>query len=149
MSPAVAWMIAGIVLLIAEMFHGGLFLMWIGAGALITALCSLVVGAEWAQWTIFAVSSVILLLASRKLARSIHGRVTVPSNVDSLIGLQAIVLETIDPVANTGRIRIRSEEWRARSPVTIEQGAHVVVEKVEGATMLVRETPVETTAPIS
>lgn len=141
MHPSLAWMIAGLVLLIAEMFHGGLFLMWIGAGALITALCSLFISIEWVQWAIFAVSSVVLLIASRPLTRSIHARVTLPSNVDSLIGLQAVVLETIDPVANTGRVRVRSEEWRARSPVAIKQGAHVVVEKIEGTTMQVKEVP--------
>lgn len=145
MTPPVAWLIAGIVLLIAEMFHGGLFLMWIGAGALITALCSLFVSPQWAQWTIFAASSIILLIASRPLTRSIHGRVTTPSNVDSLIGLQGVVLETIDPAANTGRVRIRSEEWRARSPVGIKQGAHVVVDKIEGTTMQVKEVPVQST----
>lgn len=141
MNPALAWLIAGLALLIAEMFHGGLFLMWIGAGALITALCALFVTPDWAQWTIFAVSSIILLIASRPLTRSIHGRVTVPSNVDSLIGLQGTVLEAIDPAANTGRVRVRSEEWRARSPIAIKQGAHVTVEKIEGTTMLVKEVP--------
>jgi membrane protein implicated in regulation of membrane protease activity len=143
MHPSLAWLIAGLILLIAEMFHGGLFLMWIGAAALFTALIALFTTTQWILWVVFAVSSVILLLASRPLARSIHGRVTVPSNVDSLVGQQGVVLETIDPLANTGQVRIRSEQWRARSSAPIKQGSHVVIEKIEGTTLMVKEVPAE------
>jgi membrane protein implicated in regulation of membrane protease activity len=125
------------------MFHGAMFLMWIGAGALITAFAALFVHTDWVLWIIFAVSSVALLIASRPLARSIHGRVTVPSNVDSLVGMQGVVLETIDPLANTGQVRIRSEQWRARSAAPIKQGAHVMIERVEGTTLMVKEVPAE------
>ena len=57
------------------------------------------------------------------------------------MGLQGTVLEAIDPAANTGRVRVRSEEWRARSAASIKQGAQVVIEKIEGTTLLVVELP--------
>lgn len=145
MHPALAWMIAGIVLLIAELFHGGLFMMWIGAAALLTALAALFTQTEWILWLIFAVLSIILLIASRGLARSIHGRVTVPSNVDSLVGLQGVVLEAIDPLANTGRIRVRSEEWRARSAGPVKQGDYVIIKGIEGTTLQVEAVPTSAT----
>lgn len=143
MHPSLVWLIVGLVLLIAEMFHGAMFLMWIGAGALITAFAALFIHTDWVLWIIFAGSSVALLIASRPLARSIHGRVTVPSNVDSLVGMQGVVLETIDPLANTGQVRIRSEQWRARSAAPIKQGAHVMIERIEGTTLMVKEVPAE------
>ncbi|MHB8996634.1 MAG: NfeD family protein [Armatimonadota bacterium] len=143
MHPSLVWFIAAVVLLIAELFMGTMFLMWIGAGALVTALVALFVSSEWVLWLVFAVTSVSLLLASRPLARSIHGRVTTPSNVDSLVGAQGLVLETIDPLANTGQVRIRSEQWRARSASPIKQGAHVVIERIEGTTLMVKEVPAE------
>ncbi|MEN6304324.1 MAG: NfeD family protein [Armatimonadia bacterium] len=138
MSPALAWMIAGLVLLILEVFIGSFFLMWIGAGALLTALAALLFGQAWVQWLVFAVVSAILLAVSRPLARSIHGRVTVPSNVDSLIGQQAVVLEVVDNQANTGRVRMRSDEWRARSDSVIEVDSRVIITGVEGTTLLVK-----------
>lgn len=138
MHPGFMWMIAGLVLLIIEMITTTFFLMWIGAGALITALASLWVSPLWAQWVIFSVVSTILLIASRPLVRSIHGRVAVPSNVDQLVGQTAVVLEAIDPQANTGRVRIGSDEWRARSEERIAQGEQVVVESVAGTTLRVR-----------
>ncbi|MEN6404708.1 MAG: NfeD family protein, partial [Armatimonadia bacterium] len=87
---------------------------------------------------VFAVVSAILLAVSRPLARSIHGRVTVPSNVDSLIGQQAVVLEVVDNQANTGRVRMRSDEWRARSDSVIEVDSRVIITGVEGTTLLVK-----------
>ncbi|MEN6644824.1 MAG: NfeD family protein [Armatimonadia bacterium] len=138
MSPALAWMIAGLVLLILEVFIGSFFLMWIGAGALLTALAALLFGQAWVQWLVFAVVSAILLAVSRPLARSIHGRVTVPSNVDSLIGQQAVVLEVVDNQANTGRVRMRSDEWRARSDSVIQVDSRVIITGVEGTTLLVK-----------
>lgn len=142
MSPALLWMIAGLAMLIIEVVVGTFFLMWVGAGALITAVAALLFpGMVWLQWLIFAVVSSVLLAVSRPFARSLHARVTVPSNVDGLIGQQAVVLQTIDGHANTGRIRIRSEEWRARSDSVIPDDEKVVITGIEGTTLLVK--PVE------
>lgn len=138
MQPALMWLIAGLILLIIELFHGSLFLIWIGAAALLTALLSVWVHVEWVQWVFFAVISIILLIISRPLVRGVHGRVVRPSNVDSLIGMEAVVLETIDSSANTGRVRVRSDEWRARSSETIPQGTRVQVQRIEGTTLQVK-----------
>ena len=143
MQAWVSWLILGLALLIIEMFTMTMFLMWVGAGALLAALAAALHAPNWAQWLVFAASSLILLWLSRPLARSVHGRVTVPSNVDSLVGQSAVVLEAIDPQANTGRVRIGSDEWRARADQPIKQGAGVVVEKVQGTTLRVREKNVE------
>lgn len=138
MSPALAWLIAGLGLLIVEIFVGSFFLMWIGAGALLTALAALLFPQAWLQWLVFAVVSAVLLAVSRPFVRSIHGRVLVPSNVDSLIGEQAVVLQEIDQYANTGRVRIRSDEWRARSDSVIACDTRVIVTGIEGTTLLVK-----------
>lgn len=141
MSPALLWMIAGLALLIIEVMVGTFFLMWIGAGALVTALAALLFPQAWVQWLVFAIVTSLLLAVSRPLARSIRSQATVPSNVDGLVGQQAVVLQTIDSHANTGRIRIRSEEWRARSDSVVAEGDYVVVTGIEGTTLLVK--PVE------
>lgn len=146
MHPVFLWMIAGLVLLIIELITTTFFLMWIGLGALVTALASIWVEPHWAQWVIFSLVSLILLIVSRPLVRSIHGRVEVPSNVDQVVGQTAIVLEAIDPQANTGRVRIGSDEWRARSDDRIAQGEQVLVESVSGATLRVTPKPREDTA---
>lgn len=138
MSPSLLWMIAGLVLLILELFTTTFFLMWIAAAALLTALVSLFVPLAWLQWVIFAVVSVLLVIITRPLARRLHNRSTVPSNVDALVGQEAVVLETINDAANSGRVRVRSDEWRARGAEIIPQGEVAIVTGIEGATLLVR-----------
>jgi inner membrane protein len=148
MQPWLPWMIVGLILLIVEMFSMTFFLMWVGAGALLAALLAAFVPAPtWLHWLVFSASSVIMLILSRPLARSLHARVSTPSNVDSMIGKIGVVLETIDPHANTGRIRIGSDEWRARCPEKILQGEKAVVKGIEGTTLQVAPVPPEPEAP--
>jgi membrane protein implicated in regulation of membrane protease activity len=137
MSASLLWMIVGLLLLIIELFSMTFFLMWIATAALLTALVALFIPLAWLQWLIFAVVAVLLLVITRPLARRLHGPVSVPSNVDALVGQEAVVLETIDEAANSGRVRVRSDEWRARGSGRIPQGETVIVTGVEGATLLV------------
>lgn len=139
MNAALMWLVAGLVMLILEIFLGTFFLMWVGAGALLTALAALLFPqAAWVQWLVFAIISAVLLIVTRPFVRSIHARAVVPSNVDSLIGQQAVVLQEINNQANTGRVRIRSDEWRARSDRIVAADCHVVVTGIEGTTLLVK-----------
>jgi len=138
MQPWMMWMIVGVVLLILELVSMTFFLLWIGVAALITGVAAIVVPTAWVQWLVFALASVALLIATRPLARSIHGRVTQPSNVDAIIGQRALVIEAIDPLKNTGRVRVGSDEWRARAEQAIAVDAEAEVISVEGTTLIVR-----------
>ena len=139
MSHELSWLIAGLVLLILELFTTTFFLMWIAAAAFIAAGAAyLTIDAPGVEWAVFTVSGVVLLILTRPLARSIHGSVTFPSNVDHFLEKRAYVLETIDNDANTGRVRIESDEWRARSTGrTIAEGEYAIVKRVEGASLIV------------
>lgn len=58
-----------------------------------------------------------------------------PSATNHLLGVDAIVLERLDPV---GRVRIGPESWAARLPagsVPAEVGTTVCVKSVEGLTL--------------
>ena len=136
MSPGVAWLIAAIILLILEVFTGTFFILWIGIAAFIAGIFAFF-APQWLAWVIFAVASVFLLWITRPLARRLHASLPVRTNVDALIGQTAIVIETIDPIANIGRIRVGSDEWRARADQVIERGQKVRVLAVEGTTLRV------------
>jgi membrane protein implicated in regulation of membrane protease activity len=86
---------------------------------------------------VFVVSSVVLLWVTRPLVRRLHERLPYRTNVDALIGQTGYVTETIDPVSNTGRVRIGSDEWRGRADQIIEIGAQVRVVSISGATLTV------------
>lgn len=138
MQPWMMWMIVGVVLLILELVSMTFFLLWIGVAALITGVAAIVVPTAWVQWLVFALASVALLIATRPLARSIHGRVTQPSNVDAMIGSRALVIEAIDPLKNIGRVRVGSDEWRARADQAIAEEVWTEIVSVEGTTLTVR-----------
>jgi membrane protein implicated in regulation of membrane protease activity len=58
----------------------------------------------------------------------------------ALEGAPAVVLQRVD--AQGGRVKIGGEEWSARAYMpdqVIEEGTHVEVVKIEGATALVYE----------
>ena len=132
MAAWAIWMIAGVALLILELISMSFFLLWLAVAAILTGVVAIFVHIWWVQWVVFAILSIVLLLATRPLARSIHGRVTQPSNVDALIGSRALVIETIDPLKNIGRVRIGSDEWRARAEQAIPLDAWAEVISVAG-----------------
>ena len=138
MQTWMMWMIAGAALLILELVSMSFFLLWIGVAALVAGVAAIFVSTVWVQWLVFAVASVALLIATRPLARSVHGSVSQPSNVDAMIGNRALVIEAIDLAKNMGRVRVGPEEWRARADQAIPAEVWVEVISVEGTTLIVR-----------
>src|SRR5213076_2955211 len=61
------------------------------------------------------------------------------TNVDALLGRVGVVSERIDPASGRGRIVVEGEDWRAASlmDTALEQGARVIVVRVEGTTLFV------------
>ncbi|MFW6437791.1 MAG: NfeD family protein [Armatimonadota bacterium] len=132
------WIIVGVIALIVDLLSGTMFMLWVAGGCFIGgAVAALLPGVAWAPWAAFAVSTAVLLFLGRPLARRFQQQSLTPSNVDAVVGREGIVLETIDPVSNTGRVRIGSEEWRARADEHIPSGERVCVLGVEGATAIV------------
>ncbi len=136
------WLVAGLIILIVELMSGTMFLLWIACGAFLAGIVALLVGGIWwVPWVVFTVTSVALIAATRPMVRAMQAAGGPQSNVDGLVGQEAVVLVSIDPVANTGRVRVGSDEWRARCSVAVSEGRRVLVEEVQGATLTVR--PVE------
>ena len=62
------WVLVGLALAGAELFVGGLYLIFVGIGAIFVGLASLANLADppWMQWPTFVVASAILILYLRK-----------------------------------------------------------------------------------
>jgi len=75
----------------------------------------------------------------RRWVRARLHRPRVRTNTDALLGARARVITPLHEHA-PGQVRVRDEVWRARptGDDTIEAGADVVIEAVEGVTLLVR-----------
>jgi membrane protein implicated in regulation of membrane protease activity len=136
------WLIACVACVILEILppptHFFFVCMAFGAlGASVAALFSTLV---WLPWLVFAVTSVALTPLMIPLAKFLFTPKPHASNVDALIGQKALVTEAIHSRV-PGVVKIKGESWRAVSDRDdFEKDQWVEIEKVEGASVIVRRT---------
>jgi membrane protein implicated in regulation of membrane protease activity len=141
MVPAVIWLILGVLLIAAEVLSGEFVLLMLGGAALAAAGVSfLVPGAPIVGGVAFAAAAVLLLFAVRPALRRRLDRSTEHSEMHTraLVGNSAIVVSRVD--GHGGRVKIGGDVWSARayaSDDVIEEGGHVTVVEISGATALV------------
>lgn len=139
MTP-VLWLGLVAVLLIAEAATVGLTTIWFAGGALLAAFAALAGAGPVVQWGLFIVVSLILLIFTRPWALRFMNAGRTKTNVESLIGASAVVLEEVDNLKETGKAQVNGMEWTVRTEKEdekIEKGAVVTVEKVEGVKLIV------------
>ncbi len=140
----VIWIIAAVVLAVGEMLTMGLFLAPFAAGALLAALVAAVGGGLVISWVAFVLTSLLLLLVVRPIARS-HRRTPAPlrTGTAALVGNRAVVLERIANDEAVGCVRLdNGEVWTARAydeDRIFDIGERVEVVEIRGATALVHD----------
>ncbi len=143
MNPmATMWLVLLILFLVAEGATAAVTTIWFAAGALVAMITALLGAQVWLQVIVFVVVSVGCLLALRPLLKKYITPKKVRTNVDAVIGSQGVVLEKIDNLAGTGRVKLGGMEWSARAETNqcIEAGTVVLVDRIEGVKVFV--TPV-------
>jgi membrane protein implicated in regulation of membrane protease activity len=134
------WLAGGVALVAVEVAAPtGFFVTFFGIGAMMVgALAGLgVVTTLPLQVLAFTVLSVFSLLLFRgRLQRMTQSPPA--SNVDTLIGVLAIVQERLSPGV-VGRVEVRGTMWAARntSAVTLDPGQRARVSAVDGLTLAV------------
>ncbi|MCX8228710.1 MAG: NfeD family protein [Planctomycetota bacterium] len=130
------WAILSVVLLVAEVITAGFLVgAFVPGTALATLLAALGLGMEAQLWG-FVGGTLVGLFFLRPIWVKKAQAGGEPSNVDALVGQKATVTEAIT-VGGIGRVRIRSEEWRAHSETPLDAGALVRVTCVEGNSVTV------------
>jgi membrane protein implicated in regulation of membrane protease activity len=134
------WMAIAAFFIVAEMFTMGFFLLWFGIGAAVAGILALAgLGAGW-QLGSFVVISAILFAVSRSFAEKFTKKQPPGVGADRFVNKKGVVIEEIDNLKNTGRVRIGKEEWRADSLTdeTIPIGKTVEVTSVDGTHLVVK-----------
>ena len=140
MSSWVWWLVAGVLLAIAELFTGTFVLLMVAAGAF-AATAAAALGAPVAvQILVFAAAAGLGLLGVRPaLRRRMDDGAAEPETfLTGIEGAECEVLEQVD--LNHGLVRVGGEMWSARAydaTQVIEPGERVHVIEVKGATALV------------
>lgn len=135
----IAWAVVFAVCIIAEIISLGLTTIWFAGGALASVIVVLCHGSVTLQIIVFAVVSLILLCTTRPFAKNYFNKQMQKTNVESLIGEQAVVIEAIDNIHGSGHVKINGMEWTARSKNNeiIPADTIVKVEEVSGVKLIV------------
>lgn len=135
------WAVLTVLCIIVEAITAGLIAIWFVLGAL-AAFVSVFFGVPFVyQLVIFAGTATVTILLVRPTAKSCLGIHETATNVDSLIGMKGVVLETVNNLRETGRVKVNGLTWTARSVdgTEIAEDRIIEVQRVEGVTLFVFE----------
>jgi inner membrane protein len=132
-DPGWAWLIGGVLLLIAEVIAPGFFLVFIGAAAMATGLFTLLFGLGTVpQLALFALYAVLAVMIGKRFYANRHSDSTDPllnDRAGRLVGKVVTVVVAIDD--HGGRVRVGDSEWSARGgPAAV--GERVRITGVDG-----------------
>ncbi len=141
------WLIVLIVAIVVEMVSLGLTSIWFAGGAVVAVLAAALNLPLFVQIILFLAVSLLLLAFTRPMAVRYFNRERIKTNVESLVGRQAIVISEIDNLQGIGQVTVGGQEWSARGyaeEARIPVGAVVRVNAVSGVKLIVsEESPVK------
>ena len=134
------WLIAFVLFAAVEFATSmALISIWFAAGSLVALVLSAFDVPLWIQLLVFILVSAILLICTRSIAKK-HAKNNIDTNIKIIIGKTAKVIEDIDNLKATGRVRLDGVDWTAISDTgeIIEKDSHVTVTKIEGSKLYVK-----------
>ena len=123
----------------------GLTTIWFAGGALIAAVSAALGAPLWLQIALLVAVSLVLLYFTRPIAVKYFNKDRVKTNVESLVGKQAIVISEIDNLQGIGQVTVGGREWSARTTVDgikLPVGSVVMIRAISGVKLMVEEKPV-------
>lgn len=137
----IIWLILAVILAVAELLSLNLTTIWFALAALISFFVALTGLNIIVQIVVFLLTSILLLIFTKPFVKKYLKVGSEKTNVDSLIGKEAIVKESIDNLKNEGVVYINGLSWSARNIVNqpIPVNATVLIIKVEGVKLIVKE----------
>ncbi len=141
------WLLAAVLLGIAEVIAPGVFLIWLAAAAALTGLATLLLGIELPfQLVLFTLFSIAAVYGGRRWYLSNPVESSDPLLNDRAARLRGETLTVVSAIENgRGRVRVGDSVWACKGPDAPE-GAPVRVVGADGACL--RVEPVDTPAAL-
>ena len=140
-SMTVIWLIIFATLVVIELATMGLTTIWFAGGAIVAVIASVIGLPIWVQVVVFLIVSGCLLYFTRPVAVKYFNKNRTRTNVESMVGKQAVVISEIDNLNGIGQVRVNGMDWSARSytgePISV--GKVVRVRAVEGVKLICEE----------
>ena len=135
------WLVLLIVCIVIEVLTMGLTTVWFAGGALIAIFAALLYAPIFVQVILFFLISLLMLFFTRPIAVKYFNRDRIKTNVESMVGRQAIVISEIDNMQAVGQVTVNGQEWSARSwddKLRIPVGTVVNIVAISGVKLIVR-----------
>ena len=129
------WLVVLIVSIGVEVATLGLTSIWFAGGAVVAVIAAALQAPIWLQ---------ILLFFTRPVAVRYFNKDRVRTNVESMIGRQAIVTSEIDNLQGIGQVTVGGQEWSARTEkdgLNLQPGTVVDIVAVSGVKLIVKVDP--------
>ena len=139
-TTSICWLAVFVLLIVIELATMGLTTIWFAGGAVAGFIASMLGANVVIQAVVFFVVSIVLLIFTRPFAVRYINSNKPKTNIDGLIGQEALVLEEINNIRETGCARLEGKEWTARSvdDTVIPADTVVIVERIEGVKLIVK-----------
>ena len=138
----IMWVIAAVVLVILEIVTPGLFFFaCLAIGSLCAAAVAYFGVSNWFEFGIFAVTAIVSIFSIRPFFKKWMNKQSkgfIASNVDELVGQEALVTEKIT-LNKAGFVKVKSEIWLAESDSEIEAGEKVIIKSLSGTKVFVKK----------
>ena len=133
------WFCIAIAFAVIEALTLGIVSIWFAIGALVAMLFAFVIDSFIVQLLIFLGVSLVLVATTRKVAVEKLKIGQVKTNVDELIGKEAVVVKEIRPYT-TGEVKLDGKVWRAmsESKQVYKVDEIVTVLRIEGVTIIIK-----------
>lgn len=133
------WLAVALFLLIVEAATVQMVCIWFCVGAIFAVFASLLGASIGIQIVVFVVVSIIALAFTRKFVKNVLKVRHVPTNADSVVGEVGTVLEEINNIEETGRVRVGGLDWTARADNghIIKEGTTVLIKAIAGVKVIV------------
>ncbi|WP_299169576.1 NfeD family protein [uncultured Arthrobacter sp.] len=147
----ILWLVLMLGLAAVETLTLDLFFLMLATGALAGLIGALAGTTFFIQVVIFCVVSLLMVLLVRPVALKHLKRGTVEqlSNIDRLIGEDALTLEPV--TGQSGTVKLGGDTWTARTAdgSLLPAGSRVTVSRIDGATAVVVGTQQADSGPIT
>ena len=137
------WLSLTIVLTVIEISTFQLVSIWLATGALAATIVTAIFPTLAIGWqiAIFLCASAALLIATRPIVKRLLKKTAAQeTNLDLVIGKEAVVTEDIDNIRGSGAVKINGLEWSARSEngMAITKDSVVTVISISGNKLIVK-----------
>lgn len=136
------WLVVLIVSVGLEAATLGLASIWFAGGAIFAVIAAALNAPIAIQVVLFVLVSLLLLFFTRPLAVKYFNKDRVRTNVESMVGRQAIVISEINNLQGVGQVTVGGQEWSARSldeQESIAAGTVVRVVAINGVKLIVKK----------